>query len=296
MTLIVAFISDDFAVLASDRRITWQIGGAPGQWEDTENKVAVLDGHMLLGYTGFARLDGQRTEEWILEKLAEADPDQYLPLLEAETAKAIARLRLPLERSGHAYVATGYARDLQTGELRPCMREVSNALGGLSPWLPRPHFTTADVNLEGDKFKVRCYGTKPPRALQDETLDLISRYLKRHPKRILGVAQLMVGLIRRVADMDVHVGLDVSVSILPRGAVPADTVSMQAISEPVTELVCGFVPSGHDVDDMRIIGPAMIWPGLAMYGMEIRFGGEGFIGPRPPATPPRLTRNGNTTG
>jgi hypothetical protein len=37
VTLIVPFISEEFVALASDRRITWEIGGASTRWEDTEN-------------------------------------------------------------------------------------------------------------------------------------------------------------------------------------------------------------------------------------------------------------------
>src|SRR5436190_4683981 len=77
VTLIVPFMSREFVALATDRRITWQIGGASGRGEDTENKAIVLAGH-LMGYTGFARLGGLKTEQWVVEKLGGVDPPSYL--------------------------------------------------------------------------------------------------------------------------------------------------------------------------------------------------------------------------
>jgi hypothetical protein len=52
VTLIVPFMSHEFVALASDRRITWKIGGASKRWEDTENKAIVLVGQFIMGYTG----------------------------------------------------------------------------------------------------------------------------------------------------------------------------------------------------------------------------------------------------
>jgi hypothetical protein len=95
--------------LASDRRITWQIGGAAADWEDTENKAVVLCGHFLLGYTGFARLGGVKTEQWVVDQLSGAAPSSYFRVLTTEAQKAVDDLHVPLDRSGHAFVAVGFS-------------------------------------------------------------------------------------------------------------------------------------------------------------------------------------------
>src|SRR5438034_6380312 len=70
VTLIVPYMSQEFVALVSDRRITWEIGGATQQWEDTENKAIVLASQFLMGYTGFARLGEVKTERWVADSLA----------------------------------------------------------------------------------------------------------------------------------------------------------------------------------------------------------------------------------
>jgi hypothetical protein len=98
----------EFVALASDRRITWQIGGASARWEDTENKAIVLGGHSLMGYTGFARLAQVKTEQWVVERLTGVDPSACFLVLARETESAVNALGLPLKRSGHAFAAVGY--------------------------------------------------------------------------------------------------------------------------------------------------------------------------------------------
>lgn len=65
MTLILGYISDQYAVLASDRRVTWiDSDGKVTLREDNENKAIVLTGQFIMGYTGFARLGGTKIEQW----------------------------------------------------------------------------------------------------------------------------------------------------------------------------------------------------------------------------------------
>jgi hypothetical protein len=130
VTLIVPFISEEFVALASDRRITWEIGGASTRWEDTENKAVVLAGHFLMGYTGFARLGGVKTEQWVVEKLVGVDPSSYFSVLAAEAEPVVRAMKQPLERSGHAFVAVGYGRfRTDPAALHASAVTVSNALG-----------------------------------------------------------------------------------------------------------------------------------------------------------------------
>jgi hypothetical protein len=106
----------------------------------------------------------------------------------------------------------------------------------------------------------------------EETVDVIRRYRKRHPGRMLGVLQLIVNLVRGVAEMNNGVSKDVSVSVLPRQAVPATSYSMPStsglLSDPIRELTCMFVPARDDVEQATGYGPATVCPGGAMFGAE----------------------------
>ena len=279
MTLIVPFMAQDFVMLASDRRITWKIGGATSRWKDTENKAVLLAGQFLLGYTGFARLGGVKTERWIVEKLVRADPGSYFSVLADQAQEAINAMHLPLERSGHAFVAVGYAasHDDPPAFLLPVAVTLSNALGdgAYGKWAPTRVFTTRKTPpLQGaNDFRLNAFGMSPERAVVDETVDLIRRYRKRHPSRVIGVAQLLIDLIRRVAADCEGVSGDVSVSVLPRAAVPASDVEMPLpgglIADPVERLTCIFVPADRTAEQADVYGPAMVGPGTGIMGAEL---------------------------
>ncbi len=282
MTLILAFISEEYVALASDRRITWTIGGARDRTEDTENKAVVLCGHFLMGYTGFARLGGVKTERWIVETLSDIpDPSDYFRVLSVEAQRAVAALKQPRARSGHAFVAVGFAA--KRGD-PPHKREavgvtISNASGGgYGVWRPGPTFEiTRTPPLVGpDDFRLGAQGIVPPRAQLEEAIDVIRRYRKRDRSRITGIAQVLVRLIRSVTDE--QVGDDISVSILPRAVVPAPTVSIpfHGLRDPVDELTCVFVPKDRDAESALAYSPATVCPDLAT------FGGEIWSGDRPP--------------
>jgi hypothetical protein len=279
VTLIVPFMSSEFVALATDRRITWQIGGASGRWEDTENKAIVLAGHFLMGYTGFARLGGVKTEQWVVEKLGGVDPPSYFTVLAIEAEAAVKALGHPLERSGHAFAAVGYGalRAEGSGELHPFGVTVSNALGDgeYGTWAPAEEFIArkTPLLLRADDFRLNAFGMSPPRDVIDETVDLIRRYRKHYPDRVLGVLQLLVDLVRGVADRCEGVSRDVSVSVLPRKAVPATAVAMPVASgllrDPIETLTCMFVPDGSAVERAAVYGAATVQPGFMMRGAEI---------------------------
>src|SRR5690348_14306867 len=113
MTLIVTCISEEYVILASDRRITWvDENGRPLRREDTENKAIILCGHFLMGYTGFAQLDGSKTEQWVSDVLSSVDISQYFRTLTERSEAAVARIRretgLGMAHCGHAFAAVGY--------------------------------------------------------------------------------------------------------------------------------------------------------------------------------------------
>ena len=275
ITLILAFLSDEYVALASDRRITWIIGGARNRTEDTENKAVVLCGHFLMGYTGFARLGGVKTERWIVDTLAHvANPSDYFRVLAAEATQAVAAMKQRRERSGHAFVAVGFAaeRGAPPDQKAAIGVEISNATGGgYGRWNPRPTFDiTRSPPLAGpDDFKLNAQGIVPPRKRLEEAIDVIRRYRKRDRSRIVGVAQVLVGLIRSVTDD--RVGKDISVSVLPRNAVPASEVSLPfgGLKDPVDELTCIFIPEDRDANSAIAYSPATVCPGMAAFGGEV---------------------------
>jgi hypothetical protein len=208
MTLVLTFFSDQYVVLASDRRVTWfDQEGIPRRREDTENKAIVLCGHFLMGYTGFARLDDKKTEQWVAETLAGIEPSQYFSLLVERAGTAVARIRqahkVRMEASGHAFVAVGYGSFRRAPDrLEACGITVSNALDeSYGSWQPRQAFSATRTPLLSSTtdFRLGAFGAPPSHAALSDAVDLIRRYRKRDLSRALGVCQIMVNLIRATA-------------------------------------------------------------------------------------------------
>ena len=134
MTLIVNLISDQYVILASDRRVTWfDAKGRPERHDDRENKAIVLGGQFLMGYTGFAELGGMRTEQWVCQTLVGVDPSQQFQTLADRSQAAVVRIKrthhLPMERCGHAFVAAGYGKLRSApNDFIACGVTISNAM------------------------------------------------------------------------------------------------------------------------------------------------------------------------
>lgn len=284
MTLIIGLISEEYVLLASDRRITWISGPDKAKTEDTENKAVLLAGQFLLGYTGFARLGPRgkfKTEQWIVDQLRDVqDPSDYFQTIAAKAGPAIAAMGKPVEESGHAFIAVGFGTNRGDAAGPQAVGvTISNALGGgYGSWKPRQNFEvtrTSPLNGSND-FRLTLAGLVPPTDHAREAIDLIRRYRKHDPSRILGVAQILVRLIRSVRHEGV--GEDISVSVLPRSAVPAShlTAPLDGLKDPVKQLTCVFVPKDTDPDSASVYLPAAVYPGMAT------FGGEVWAGDQPP--------------
>lgn len=81
MTLITFVVTNEYVVLASDRRVTTMVNGKPIRFEDKALKTVLLRGQMLLGYTGLAEIDGMTMEEWLAETLAGVVPNDIPDVL-----------------------------------------------------------------------------------------------------------------------------------------------------------------------------------------------------------------------
>src|SRR5581483_12080804 len=58
VTLISAVLTSDYAVLASDRRVAWLPPARPP--DDHRNKMILLCGHFVMGYSGLGEVAGRR--------------------------------------------------------------------------------------------------------------------------------------------------------------------------------------------------------------------------------------------
>jgi hypothetical protein len=153
MTLIMGCITREYAVLVSDRRLTWH---APGRTihrtpsEENRNKAVLLCGHFYLGYTGLAAIFGTDTDQWLAELLvSQADPSTYFRTIADESTRVFSRLRGDKRQ---AYMAVGWSPTREEAELQLFAVLITNYLADDGrTWLPKAR----------DEFTVRPYQIRP---------------------------------------------------------------------------------------------------------------------------------------
>ncbi len=74
MTILVAFVCEDYAVFLSDRRLTRSDGTTTEIVENHRTKSVLWNGSIVFGYTGLANIAGQAADEWLVFTLAVDDP------------------------------------------------------------------------------------------------------------------------------------------------------------------------------------------------------------------------------
>lgn len=84
MTLITWAITAEYAVIVSDRRVTRLVRGRAVSFEDEAMKTFLLNGQLLMGYTGLAEICGKPMDIWVAERLAGQDPLSWPEILKAE--------------------------------------------------------------------------------------------------------------------------------------------------------------------------------------------------------------------
>ena len=127
MTLILDCIARDAVFQVSDRRLTDAYGGTVV--DDQSNKAVVVDGRIVFGYTGLAIINGQRTDQWLAQVIADGptqDMSAVANRIRDKATAAFSRLRCPTILKRHAFRGTGWFRLKNEDEPSPGLITVHN--------------------------------------------------------------------------------------------------------------------------------------------------------------------------
>jgi hypothetical protein len=110
MTQIIAVLTKDYALLASDRRLTYADGLLRGQTkEEDECKLVSLCSINTIAYTGLANIEGSPTHRWIATALAERncnDPGTASRVLQERATNAF--MHVPPEFRAQIFLIAGW--------------------------------------------------------------------------------------------------------------------------------------------------------------------------------------------
>jgi hypothetical protein len=130
MTQIIAAITHDYVLLASDRRLTIGEGPKTGESVDEDTcKLVCLCGAAGIGYTGLARIEGIPTHEWIAKNLAEGsccDPANAERITLERATSAFSKIR----RWPQSFLMAGWAPFEKLSGLRPHLGLITNMIDG----------------------------------------------------------------------------------------------------------------------------------------------------------------------
>jgi len=154
MTQIIGVITKEYALLASDRRLTIAEGPRAGElFDDDTCKVISLCNTCGIGYSGLAYIDGQPTHEWIASTLAEGNciaAVQAARILEEKCTQAF--LRRPQSSRPLSMLMACWADFDKPPGFRSHLCWITNSLDEAGRFLriPRKAFSTTVCALPDD--------------------------------------------------------------------------------------------------------------------------------------------------
>jgi hypothetical protein len=224
MTLILNFLSEEFVVQASDRRLTMTDGTIA---DEHATKAIFFCGHFTLGYTGLAEVEGKNMAQWIVEELLPCHSvDDAMHRLAERATQAFAAMRLPSAWKRTAIEAVGWSvlrgtpRPDITGELQATAFTISNFVqpDGTHLATAKPYFEPLlEVLRPGVPGSFHSVGQPLEPQEKADTMEALSLLLEQNAGREEFINTL-VARIRSVAQRNSAVGTRVLVSLVPRSA------------------------------------------------------------------------------
>lgn len=279
MTIIAWAITEDWAVVAADRRVTTYRGSTIVSAEDTAMKTFILSGQLLMAYTGLAMFGSKPTEEWVADKLQNVHPNDIPGTLARSLDEYYARHR-EVQGYPHHFRGLGFAYQPARVPARfPIGFEVSN-----SSWIAagskvvagtvRENFSARWNALGNHKAVVGAVGA--PYSLRslkelEKRVKQLARSNPRNPSLVFAdMAKFCAGV---AAENPIGVGKHLLISSLPKVAVPASMEIGIALTEEgiAPTSISGPMALMVDPDGTNPITylPVMIWPDIQMMGGQV---------------------------
>ena len=228
MTLILSFVSRDYLIQVSDRRLT----KANGEVVDEQvSKTTLFGGTSLFGFTGLARIGTTPTHRFLTDALARS---VYAPEAKAnrmkwvahEFHKAVGPLKVPSAlqwAKGLTIVGVSGTPPRGDSPGRPALVQITNRQAGTPVHVPADERFHYSIQMLPANQSHRWVEAGVP-LTRDERRNL-DRSINRVVARGLGaepICRLFVRQIRAVAARTALVGRALLVSSIPTGRIPVE--------------------------------------------------------------------------
>lgn len=226
MTLITFVLTEQYVVVASDRRITLARGTKVLSQDDKAVKSVLINGQLLLGFTGVAEPDGMPMVQWLGEHLTGVHPNDIPEVLRDLMSKYY-RANRAVHAIPHAFLAAGFAfNPLRSPAAWPMgfrVANTANVVRGSRMEFSHPtaEFTSMRFALGNQKQMVGAvgypYSSTALRSLEG-SVRLALRLDASDPTKVFApVIAFMRGVAQRSAG---YVGDTIVMSAIPRASIP----------------------------------------------------------------------------
>lgn len=273
MTQILAALTQEYVLVASDRQLTFVAGSRKGEVaDDNACKLVSLCGIWGIAYTGFSQLQGIPTHEWIAVRLAEKGcktAHAASLVLANAAAPALRAAAFSLELT---FLIAGWARLADGQTLRPHFLLISNMYDpeGKSRPTPGADFFSFERVLKPDEvFAGRVIG-EPLRKGRGNYLNRVLRRMLKHGAGPKPAMRAFVSEIHNTSRPGSTVGEKILAFSIPRSAAERTYRTGQftlLATEPdlLNTAFCYFDP---EYSQLRQYGPTCVCGASAMTDIE----------------------------
>jgi hypothetical protein len=265
VTQIIAVLTNEYALVASDRRLTYATGPLQGQTKDEDEcKLVSLCSVNTIAYTGLAQIEGVPTHHWIAKTLAAAncrDPFTASDVLEQRATNAFASI--PTKFRTQVFLITGWAQYEEPPGLHPHFVMVTNRHDAEGRPLAQPSDTFVSLLMvlrESKPFIAHVIG----QPLREERKRELSRNIGRLVSREIGPKETLRLLVDEIvntsmSDRNGSVGAKILGCCVPRRAAEEslNTGQFMMIAKQPDDVFVTFAYFEPGFSDFRQYGPTM---------------------------------------
>ena len=229
--MILTFLTKDYVVQASDRRISYLDGKTPPK--DDSNKALVYGNNFVFAYTGRAQLVRTPTIDWAAQRLSERDNlNEAIHHLKDRATSLVQNFysgRPPHEKMV-GFVGAGFAETEENGRwyLKPLRIMISNFTEQNDTWLPHKEFRIVHEALQvGRTFKLFVSGrplAKERRSAINNILTWCLRHKKAQGPETIG--RFLAREILKAAEADGAIGTNIMCTFVPRAFINDGSISV----------------------------------------------------------------------
>lgn len=276
MTQIIGVLTKDYALLASDRRLTYSTGPKAGEiFDDNTCKLVNFCNMSGIAYSGLAHVATMPTHEWIAKTLALAtcrDVGTASSVLTHEANVAFSTVSSSMRR--HIFLIAGWALFGDPPVLRPHFCVITNMLddSGQLIKLPRDTFTRR-VRTLSDKEDFCWYSIGQP--ITKKRIKGLDRNLRQLIKRNIGPKEALRLLVDEIINTSVKeksktVGTKILGFCIPRQSVEQQlrTGHWSALAQQPNDTTVAFTYFEPGYSELLQYGPTVVCGEYAVTDLE----------------------------